>query len=619
MTPWSIEQADETYSLKHWNGGYFKIRDDGHLVMSIDDGAKVDLAALPARISDQGLELPALVRFMDILDARLDRLCQAFEQARTELDYAGTYTAIYPIKVNQQQTVVARLLSHGGPRIGLEAGSKPELLAVMAQSRPGALVICNGYKDREYVRLALIGQKMGLKVHIVIEKISELETIRKESEKLQVKPFLGVRVRLASLGAGKWQNTGGEKAKFGLSAAQVLTLCSRLKEWGMLDSLQLLHSHMGSQISNLDDIRQGLKEASRYFAELHRLGAPVGIVDVGGGLGIDYEGTRSQSFCSMDYALEDYARVVVEALATICKEKGLPQPQLLTEAGRAMTAHHAILLTNVIDIEQVTKANWSQPTGEMHPLLQQFQPLFDRSSLSPADRYQSAQLALKVIQQHYSAGKIALEQRAEADQLYYSICRDIAEELNTSGVQSDLKDEINARLADKLFCNFSVFQSIPDVWAFDQIFPVMPLQRLDEPPLRRAVLQDLTCDSDGHIEYYVDASGIERTLPVHELRAGEPYVLGIFLVGAYQEILGDLHNLFGDTHAINVELTDNGYQLVNPEPGDRIDELLRYVHYDTDRVMTSLERLASNLEPAQRASLIRELAEGLQGYTYHED
>jgi arginine decarboxylase len=619
MTSWSIEQADETYSLKHWNGGYFRIRDDGHLVMAIDDGAQVDLATLPAEISRQGLGLPVLVRFMDILDARLDRLCSAFEQARKELNYGGAYTAIYPIKVNQQQTVVSRLLSHGGTRIGLEAGSKPELLAVMAQSRPGGLVICNGYKDREYVRLALIGQKMGLKVHIVIEKISELETIRQESERLQIKPLLGVRIRLASLGAGKWQNTGGEKAKFGLSAAQLLTLCRRLNDWNMLDRLQLLHSHMGSQISSLDDIRRGLREASRYFAELHRLGAPIGIVDVGGGLGIDYEGTRSQSFCSMDYALEDYARAVVEAMSTICREQALPHPQLLTEAGRAMTAHHAMLLTNVIDIEQISAADTGRNTTPAHPLLQTFQPLFDRTTLSPAERYQSARLALKVVQQNYSSGVIGLEQRAEADQLYYSICRDIADELNTSGLQSELRDEINARLADKLFCNFSIFQSLPDIWAFDQIFPVMPLQRLDEQPTRRAILQDLTCDSDGHIEHYVDASGIEKTLPVHELKANEPYVLGIFLVGAYQEILGDLHNLFGDTHSINVELTNDGYHLTSPEPGDRVDELLRYVHYDTAKVMASLENLAAALEPEHQATLIQELSEGLQGYTYHED
>jgi len=619
MTPWSIDRAVETYSLKHWSGGYFKIRENGHVVMSLGEGPEVDLARLPAELAGQGLGLPVLVRFMDILDARLDRLLNAFDHASSRLGYAGQYTAIYPIKVNQQQTVVSRLLEHGGPRIGLEAGSKPELIAVMAQSRPGGLVICNGYKDREYVRLALIGLKMGLKIHIVIEKLSELETVRREAEQLQVRPLLGVRVRLATIGTGKWQNTGGEKGKFGLSAAQVLTLCQRLDAWGMLDSLQLQHFHMGSQISSLSDIRQGLNEAMRYFSELHRLGASIGIVDVGGGLGIDYEGTRSQSFCSIDYSLEEYAEVVIEALNHICDEKGLPQPMVLTEAGRAMTAHHAMLLTNVIDVEPAGNAGVAIPQQADHPWLQQFSPLFEPSSGSHADRYYAARQILAEVQRGYSKGTLGLEVRAAAEQHYFTLCRAIADELNAEPETSELKDEVNARLADKLFCNFSLFQSIPDVWAFNQIFPVMPVHRLDEPPLRRAVIQDLTCDSDGHIEYYVDASGIEHTLPVHELKDTEVYVLGIFLIGAYQEILGDLHNLFGDTHAINVEITDKGYQLTNPEPGDRVDELLRYVHYDTDALLASLEQHAIDLKPNLREQLIAELREGLQGYTYHED
>lgn len=619
MTSWSIDRAVETYSLKHWSGGYFNIRENGHAVMSLGDGPGVDLAMLPAELAGQGLGLPVLVRFMDILDARLDRLLNAFDQARSNSNYAGQYTAIYPIKVNQQQTVVSRLLEHGGTRIGLEAGSKPELIAVMAQSRPGGMVICNGYKDREYVRLALMGLKMGLKVHIVIEKLSELETVRREAEQLQVRPLLGVRVRLATIGTGKWQNTGGEKGKFGLSAAQLLTLCKQLDAWGMLDTLQLLHFHMGSQISSLSDIHKGLKEAMRYFAELHRLGASIGIVDVGGGLGVDYEGTRSRSFCSIDYRLEQYADAVISALNNICREKGLPEPMVLTEAGRAMTAHHAMLLTNVIDVERAGNAEVSVLKENDHPRLQRFSPLFEPASGSHADRYHTAREILAEVQQDYSNGALGLEVRAAAEQQYFTLCRAIADELNTESEASELKDEVNARLADKLFCNFSLFQSIPDVWAFNQIFPVMPVHRLDEPPTRRAVIQDLTCDSDGHIEYYVDASGVEHTLPVHELDDKEVYVLGIFLIGAYQEILGDLHNLFGDTHAINVEMTDKGYQLTNPEPGDRVDELLRYVHYDTDALLSSLERHAYDLKPSQREQFIAELKEGLQGYTYHED
>ncbi len=589
------------------------------MAMSLEEGPEVDLAGLPAELASQGLGLPVLLRFMDILDARLDRLIQAFDQACSQLGYAGPYTVIYPIKVNQQQTVVSRLLQHGGARIGLEAGSKSELIAVMAQSRPGGLIICNGYKDREYIRLALMGLKMGLKIHIVIEKLSELETVRQEASRLQVTPLLGVRVRLASIGTGKWQNTGGEKAKFGLSATQTLVLCERLKDWGMLESLQLLHFHMGSQISSLSDIRHGLAEAMRYFAELHRLGVSIGIVDVGGGLGIDYEGTRSQSFCSVDYRLEDYALAVIQALTDICAAKDLPHPMVLTEAGRAMTAHHAVLLTNVIDIERGAHDEVSGSEKVEHPLLDQLKALGDRAVGSVADRYQAARSILAQVHSDYSHEELPLEVRAAAEQQYFTVCRALADELNSQPETSELRDTLNAGLADKLFCNFSVFQSIPDVWAFNQIFPVMPIHRLDEPPQRRAIIQDLTCDSDGHVEFYVDSAGIEHTLPVHGFSEQEAYVLGFFLVGAYQEILGDLHNLFGDTHAINVELTEKGYQLTNPEPGDRIDELLRYVHYDTDALLSSLEQHASELQPAQRKQFIAELREGLQGYTYHED
>ena len=628
MAEWDIQQARDTFNMPHWGGEYFDINDNGHLLVrprrnSAHPG--VDLFELSREAQATGLSLPLLVRFSDILHDRVDTLCGAFGEAMNVAGYRGRYTAVYPIKVNQQRSVVQEILRHGDERVGLEAGSKPELMAVLALSRSGAVIICNGYKDREYIRLAHIGRSLGHRVYIVVEKLSELATVIDEARKLNVAPLLGIRVRLASIGHGKWQNTGGDKSKFGLSAAQVLTAIEELRQAGMLDALQLMHFHLGSQVANVRDIQRGVREAARYYAELHRLGVDIRCVDVGGGLGIDYEGTRSRSECSMNYSVQEYANNVIHTLWEICEQTGLPHPDVITESGRAMTAHHAVLITNVIDIEQAPVAKaLAVPGGDepmiVHDLWQALQTLSARSVL---EVYHDAEHWVGEAQSMYTHGVLTLAQRARAEQLFFAICAAVRNLLKPeSRAHREMLDELNEKLADKYFCNFSLFQSLPDVWAIDQVFPIMPLHRLDERPERRAVIQDLTCDSDGRIDHYVDREGIESSLPLHSVSKNEPYLLGVFLIGAYQEILGDMHNLFGDTDAVNVELTaDGGHRLVEPQRGDTIDELLRYVHFAPEELLASYRRkiAAADLNDDQRHLYLVELEAGLQGYTYLEE
>ena len=616
MSEWSITDSANTYRLPRWAEGYFDIAPDGQVLMTVGDCAPIRLSELFRSLSAE-MGPPVLVRFLNILDHRLDAMHAAFKQAIARYDYAGDYLPVYPIKVNQQRMVVERLARAGKERIGLEAGSKAELVAVMAMSEPGGTIICNGYKDAEYIRLAMAGIRMGLKVYVVIEKPSELELVIREAETLSVAPLLGVRVRLASIGAGKWQNTGGERSKFGLSATQLLALVDRLQGTGLTGSLQLLHFHMGSQISSLEDIRRGLHEAGRYFVELCQRGLPVGIVDVGGGLGVDYEGAQQTGYCSMNYRLEEYADTVISELARVCSEEGLPAPRVLTEAGRAMTAHHAVLLTNVVDIEQVPD---TLPEADVHPRVQAVLALRDDAALEEDACYQQATALLAAVHQDYALGRVDLKVRSAAELAWYGVLSHLQQRLqNVQGSQSELLDEINLRLSDKLFCNFSLFQSLPDIWAFNQIFPIMPLQRLDERPGRRAVLYDLTCDSDGQIQRYVDAGGIELSLPVHRIRDDERYLIGMFMVGAYQEILGDLHNLFGDTHVINIQASAQGYEIISPEQGDRVDQLLEYIHYDIELLSRKLFEKCDHLQGTERDQVITVLEEGITGYTYHED
>ncbi|MDD3518229.1 MAG: biosynthetic arginine decarboxylase [Chromatiales bacterium] len=627
MTDWTLDRARQIYNIGNWSGGYFDVSPDGHLVMRADfhgAHAGIDLYTLTRKLQEQDVTLPVLVRFIDILRDRVTQLTQAFDQARNDIGYAGGYTAIYPIKVNQQRAVVEGILGAAGNRVGLEAGSKPELMAVLALSPPGGVIVCNGYKDREYLRLALIGRLLGHRIYIVIEKPSELEGVIEAARDLDVKPLLGMRVRLASIGKGKWQNTGGEKAKFGLSASQALKLLARLREAGMLDCMQLLHFHMGSQIANIRDIQAGMSEAARYYAELRRLGAPIEVVDAGGGLGIDYEGTRSRSLCSINYSLQEYANNIVRTLANACREYAVPQPEIFTESGRALTAHHAVLITNVIDVERAPGEEGAGPPDEHDPqILRDMWRLYENiDGLSPTEVYHDTSHWLTEAQGMFAHGVLDLAQRARAERLYFATCHRLLSGMGGVGrLPGEIMQELKERLADKYFCNFSVFQSIPDVWAIDQVFPILPLHRLDERPPRRAVLQDLTCDSDGRVDLYVDDEGIDSSLPLHAWQPGQDYLLGIFLVGAYQEILGDLHNLFGDTDSVNVELTDDGYRLGGREHGDTVDELLRYVHFDPVELLAAYRSkvAGADIGTERQVRVLGELEAGLAGYTYLEE
>ncbi|AKC86571.1 arginine decarboxylase [Pseudoxanthomonas suwonensis] len=625
MSDWSADHARKTWSIPHWSGGYFDVADGAMQVLPRGEGGPA--LALPALVDAaraQGMQLPLLLRFPDILGDRLGRLQAAFAQAMADWDYAGGYTAVYPIKVNQHRGVAGTLASHAGEGFGLEAGSKPELMAVLALSRPGGLIVCNGYKDREYIRLALIGRKLGLETFIVIEKPSELALVLEEARHLGVQPGLGVRMRLASLGAGKWQNSGGDKAKFGLSPRQLLDLWKSLREAGMTDCLQLLHFHMGSQISNVRDIANGMREATRYFSELSRLGAKVRYMDVGGGLGIDYEGTRSRSECSINYGLNQYAANIVQPLAEACAEQGLVPPRIVTECGRAMTAHHAVLVANTTEVEtapegRVPDAHDDEPAAIRH--LRELHADLDRRP--PLELFHEAQHFHAEGLSAYALGQIDLPQRARVDDLFYAVAHGVRARLD-GGERSHrpVLDELNDRLVDKYFVNFSVFESIPDAWAIDQVFPIVPIERLDEVPDRRGVIADMTCDSDGTVKTYVENGGLDTSLPLHAVRHGESYRIAFFLVGAYQEILGDIHNLFGDTDAVEVRLTDGGgYELTQQRRGDTTDVMLDYVGYRLDDLRAAYAQRVreAGLAQAEAEAIAAALEAGLTGYTYLSD
>ena len=625
MTDWSLDLARKTYSIPHWSEGYFDVNAAGQVVVR-PKGAAGPTISLPEVVDSamaMGAKLPMLVRFPDVLGDRLHRLQTAFAQARKDWDYAGEYTAVYPIKVNQHFGVAGTLASHHGEGFGLEAGSKPELMAVLALSRPGGLIVCNGYKDREYIRLALIGRKLGMQTYIVIEKPSELRLVLEEAKALDVKPGLGVRMRLASLGAGKWQNSGGDKAKFGLDPRQLLDLWKRLRDADMGDCLQLLHFHMGSQISNVRDIAKGMREATRYFVELSKLGANISHVDVGGGLGVDYEGTRSRSYNSVNYGIHHYASSIVQPLAQACAREGLSPPRIVTECGRAMTAHHAVLVTNVSEVERAPEGRVPDlHDDESHPV-QQLRTLHEELPQRPAvEVFHEASQAHAEGLSLYALGQIDLTQRARIDDLFYAIAHAVKARLTyDEKSHRDLLDELNERLVDKYFVNFSVFESMPDVWAIDQVFPIMPIERLDEAPTRRGIIADLTCDSDGKIDTYVENEDLDSSLPLHELRKGERYRLGFFLVGAYQEILGDIHNLFGDTDAIEVNAEGDGCRIVHQRRGDTTDVMLDYVGYNIDdlRSIYKAKVAAADLGQAESDRLNEALENGLTAYTYLSD
>lgn len=621
---WTAADSRKLYGIRHWGAGYFAINEGGEIEVRPHNGQGQPIAFGPliCQLREAGLSLPLLVRFPDILQDRVRCLTSAFDAHIERLDYEGRYSALFPIKVNQQEAVIKSIIDTRHVAIGLEAGSKPELMAVLAMAPKGGTIVCNGYKDREFIQLALMGQKIGHNLFIVIEKESEVELILEEAKALGLMPQVGLRVRLSSLASSKWADTGGERAKFGLSAAQLLQVIERFRAAQMEQGIRLLHFHMGSQIANLADYREGFREAIRYYAELRALGLPLDHIDVGGGLGVDYDGTHSRNASSINYDMHEYAGTVVGMLKEFCERQGLPHPHIFSESGRAMSAHHAVLVIQVTDIEQHNDAPPEvENADELPDIVRTLIEL--RGATDPemaTETYWRATHYMSEASAQYASGKLNLSQKALAEQSYFAICRSLHEQLRVSQrSHRTVLDELNDKLADKYICNFSVFQSLPDTWAIGQILPIVPLQRLTEEPQRRAVLQDLTCDSDGKIRQYVDEQSIESSMPVHALHPGEEYFLGVFLVGAYQEILGDMHNLFGDTDSVNVyQREDGSYYHSGIETHDTIEDMLRYVHLSPEELMTRYrDKIAgSQLSPKERTRFIDALRLGLTRSSY---
>ena len=625
---WTIDDARELYNIASWGVGYFDINEKGHVTVhpTKERDRGLDLFEIATDLEAQKLGLPLLLRFPDILRTRIETLNEKFGIAMKEYDYNGGYTLVYPIKVNQQRHVLEELVDFGEPHgVGLEVGSKPELQAVLALTdRADHLIVCNGYKDEEYLYLALMGQKLGHEVIIVIEKISEVDLLLKVADDMGVEPKAGVRIKLSTAGAGRWSESAGEKSKFGLSASELMRVVDQLKAAGRSDIFRMVHFHLGSQIPDVRNIKQAMSEVARYYVELRALDIPLTHVDVGGGLGVDYDGSRSTASASVNYSIQEYANDIVYSLAEACREHELPMPRIISESGRALTAHHALLLVNVIDIEtQIVEAPNGIPE-EMHTLVHDLAETYraiDERSLREV--YHDTTFARDQMRSLYDSGVLGLPGRALAERLYLATMNRISELAARDPEEfEDIIQEVDAILIDRYFCNFSLFQSLPDSWAIDQLFPILPIHRLDEEPTRRGTLQDVTCDSDGKIDSFVGWRKAKSSLELHTFRHGEPYVLGIFLTGAYQEILGDLHNLFGDTNAVHLHITDDGsYEVGGVVHGDTVTEVLNYVQFDTQTLVSNFRRKVQNAEGLSRSdanAFIADYIAGLAGYTYLE-
>jgi arginine decarboxylase len=625
---WTIESARTLYNIEGWGIGYFDINEQGHVVVRPDadnPARELDLFELANDLEAQGVGLPLLLRFSDILRSRIESLTERFARAIREYEYLGGYTTVFPIKVNQQRHVVEEIVEFGkNSGVGLECGSKPELQAVLALAEhTDHLIVCNGYKDEEFMRLALMGQKLGHKVFIVLEQLSEVDVLLQVADELGVTPTAGVRIKLHSEGSGRWARSGGEKSKFGLSTAQLVKLVDRLRELDRLDVIKLIHFHLGSQITDIRYIKAGLQEVSRYYAELRAMGVDVTHVDVGGGLGVDYDGSQSTSQASVNYSLQEYANVVVYTLAESCREHDLPMPHIISESGRALTAHHALLLLSVIDVESQADNVMPDLTDDDHSFLHEMAEDYNAVSRRRVrEVYHDATFAKERSQELFNSGVLSLRERALAEQIYVATITAVARiALRDRDEYEDIIEDLEATLTDRYFCNFSLFQSLPDSWAIDQLFPVMPIHRLDEEPTRRGTIQDVTCDSDGKIEQFIGSRAAKPSLPLHKFVDGEQYTLGIFLTGAYQEILGDLHNLFGDTNAVHIRLSDTGYEVAELVHGDTVTEVLAYVQFRASDLMATFRRkvaAATGITRQEANTFIADYLAGLEGYTYLE-
>ncbi len=633
--PWTIDDARALYGIEGWGAGYFDINDRGNVIVRPNPdhiNGVVDLRDLARDLEEQGIQLPVLLRFSDILRSRVETLSERFAAAMREFDYTGKYTTVYPIKVNQQRHVVEEIVRYGTPHgVGLECGSKPELQAVLGLVEgTDQLIVCNGYKDHEFMRLALMGQKLGHRVFIVLEQLSEVDVLLEVADELGVQPVAGVRIKLASEGAGRWAQSGGEKSKFGLSSSELVKLIDRLEGMGRLDIIKLIHFHLGSQITDIRFIKSGLAEVARFYAELREMGVDITHVDVGGGLGVDYDGTTSTNNASVNYTLQEYANDVVYTMAEACREHELPMPHLISESGRALTAHHAMLLVKVIDVESQAARALPELTDDDHSLLHEmyedYRTILERS---PRPRkvlevFHDATFDKDRARNYFNSGVITLRQLATAELIWLATMNAIYPIAQADPeTYADIVRELRSSLCDRYFLNFSLFQSLPDSWAIDQLFPIMPIHRLDEQPLRHGTLQDVTCDSDGKIDKFVGDKAGRPALELHEFHDdGNDYILGIFLTGAYQEILGDLHNLFGDTNAVHVLITPEGrYEINDLVEGDTVTEVLNYVQFGASQLLATFRRkvnAAAGLSREEANAFIADYVAGLEGYTYLE-
>ena len=627
LRAWTVKDSIELYNVNGWGRDFFSINAAGNVEVtpSGPGSLPIDLKALVDDLRSRGINLPVLIRFSDILRTRVEQLFGAFQQAIAENDYKGSYRGVYPIKVNQQRHVVEELLEYGRPfNLGIEAGSKPELLVALAlQESPEALILCNGYKDRAFIETALLAQKLGRRVVITMDRMGELDTILAAAADLDLRPVIGVRARLSTKGAGKWVESTGDRSKFGLTTAEIVNTVDRLRAVGMLDCLQLLHFHIGSQITNIRAVKDALRESSRIFVELHAMGANMRYLDCGGGLGVDYDGSQTNFHSSVNYTLQEYAADIVSQVAEACNAKGVPHPDIVTESGRALTAHHSVLVFNVLDTTQMLLGQIPESLAkDEHRVIQQLYETYQ--SVSRKNFQEAYHDALTLKEEGITAfnlGILDLKARARVEQLFYATIEKILKIVRDLPYVPDELEGLEKHLSDTYYCNFSLFQSLPDHWAVRQLFPTMPIDRLNKAPSRRAILADLTCDSDGKMDQFIDLRDVKHYLDLHPLN-GEPYYVASFLTGAYQEILGDLHNLFGDTDAVHVRVQGDDYGVEHVVEGDSVAEVLSYVQYSKDDLMSRVRRAAEaalrdrRLTPAESGRLMRRYEEALEGYTY---
>lgn len=630
MKKWTIEDSEELYNIKGWGTSYFGINDKGHVYVSpVKNDVKIDLCEVMDELALRDVTPPVLLRFPDILDNRIEKIASCYEKAAKEYDFQGQSFIIYPIKVNQMEPVVSEIISHGRKfNLGLEAGSKPELHAVIAQQcKSDSLIICNGYKDESYIELAMLAQKLGKHVFIVVEKLNEIDVIARTAKRLNVMPNIGIRIKLASSGSGKWAESGGDASKFGLTPSELLEALRKIDEYGLHDGIKLIHFHIGSQITKIRRIQNALTEAAQYYANLRKMGYDIEYVDCGGGLGVDYDGTRSSnSESSVNYSIQEYINDCVYAFVDIANRSNIPHPNIITESGRSLAAHHSVLILDVLGVAslpEMPEEFEAKPTD--HQLVRDLYDIWcNISPKSMLEDWHDADQIREDCLDMFAHGMVDLKTRAEVEAMYWSVCHEIDSMAKRMKHVPDELRGMDTLLADKYFCNFSLFQSLPDCWGIDQLFPIMPIERLDEKPTHNCTLQDITCDSDGKVANFAVDGSQASILPVHALREGEPYYIGVFLVGAYQEILGDMHNLFGDTTAAHITVKDGSYHIDQIIDGETVEEVLEYVQYNPKKLVRQLEQWVTKSVKEGKLSLeegkefLSTYRSGLYGYTYLE-